>query len=900
VHAAQTTGLKRSFTLALESGTRVGPYEVIALLGQGGMGEVYRARDAKLNRDVAIKILPRPFVADAERLTRFEREARTLASLNHPHIGAIYGLENVDGTPALVLELVEGPTLADRLAKGPLPLREALTIAGQIADALEAAHERGIVHRDLKPANIKVTPAGIVKVLDFGLARPAAGGSGAAGADITQSPTVTIGGTHEGVILGTAAYMSPEQAQGQVADSRSDIWAFGVVLYEMLTGKQGFSGRTTVEVLSNVLKTDLDWTELPVSTPPAVRSLLQRCVQKERSRRLRDIADARFQIEEALNEPAGAASVRASAPARHTRERLLWLAGMFAVAAGAAGIARYAGGRQAQAQEVRLEINTPPTTDPISLAISPDGRQLIFVATSDGKSRLWLRPLDGGAARPLSGTENARFPFWSPDGRSVGFSANAQLKRVDIDSGAVRVLAAGGALGAAWNPDGTILFSLDPDSPLFRVSADGGEPVAVTQVNAQTANHRFPQFLPDRRHFFFYATGTAPGIYVGQLGPSDTPRRILDAQAATYASSGHVLFIRQGTLFAQAFDPVRLELAGSPTAVAEQVIVSQEPGVAALSASAAGPIVYRTGPPRTQSQFSWFDRSGNVLETVTGSDIGDGYNSSLSPDGRRLAMSRFTGATVGGTTDIWLLDLRRGVPSRFTSDPAFDLQPVWSPDGSRIAFNSNRRGQFDVYVKPAAGSGSDELLVGTEDTNDAPSDWSADGRFLLYARTPLKPGSHSHIWAVPLEGDRKPFPVVETTFDEGNGQFSPDSRWIAYQSNESGRDEIYVQPFPGAGHKTLISSGGGVQVRWRQNGQELFFLAPDNRLMAVPIRLDAERDSAEVGTPVSLFTTHVAGGFQYYGARSYMADRDGQRFLIDTLKEVTFPITVVLNWKPKP
>ena len=490
-----------------------------------------------------------------------------------------------------------------------------------------------------------------------------------------------------------------------------------------------------------------------------MRSLLRRCLQKDPAKRLRDIGDARFQIDEALNEPAWTVPGTDPKPARVTG-RLLWAAALVGAVAVTAATAWSLRPAPLEPDEVRLEVTAPPTADPASLAISPDGKQLVFAATTDGTSRLWVRPLNAASARPLAGTENARFPFWSPDSRSVGFTAQGQLKRIDIDGGAVRVLAPGVGAGT-WSQDDTILFDRGPGGGLYRVSADGGEPSLAAQIDPRVNDPWRPQFLPDDRHFLFYGTGAMPGIYVGQLGSSDAPRRLLDAQAATYAAPGHLLFVRQRTLFAQPFDPVRLELSGSPTVVAEQLVVGEDPGAAALSASAAGPVVYRTGPAGARSQFVWFDRSGKVLEAVAGSDIGDGFNSSLSPDGRRLAFSRFTDDTPGRTADIWLLDLARGVASRFTSDPMFDLTPVWSPDGNRLAFSSNRTradgssGSFDVYVKAATGLGNEDRLVG-HDFGDPPSDWSPDGRFILYHRRTRDAGND--IWAVPLDGDREPFP----------------------------------------------------------------------------------------------------------------------------------------------
>jgi serine/threonine protein kinase len=848
------------------------------------MGEVYRARDARLHRDVALKILPDGFAANRERLVRFEHEARVLASLNHPNIAAIFGIEESGPVRALVLELVDGPTLADRIGSRPLAFADALSIARQIADALGASHDHGIIHRDLKPANIKVRDDGTVKVLDFGLARSREPDT----ADASQALTITSPvGTRAGVILGTPAYMSPEQATGRTADARSDIWAFGLVLYEMLTGRRAFVGDSAVEVLSNVLKADIDWSALPTATPPAIHSLLRRCLQRDPARRLRDITDARFQIEEALNAPPASPM-----PSRLARARSTWVAASF-ILAGAAGATGWIVGNAMRSQpELHLEINAPPTTDTVSLAISPDGQRIAFVATSDGRSTVWVRSLDSGSAQPLAGTENASAPFWSPDGESLGFFSNGRLKRIDVHSGTVQDLAAAvGGLGGAWNRDGTILFSGGPDSPLFRVSASGGERTAVTKVNAQIVGHRSPQFLTDHRHFLFYAIGAAPGVYAGELGAVDAPRRIIDdAQAATYAASGHLLFIRQGTLFAQEFDPVRLKLSGVPVSVADRIVSGESPGLAAVSAAAAGPIVYRAGGSRAPRELVWLDRSGKELQKVA--TAGSGSSVSISPDGRLVAFEQ----TVSGAraTDISVLDFARSIPIRLTFDDAFDLYPVWSPDGRRIAFSSNRKGTWDLYLKPATGIGDDELLLGTDQYETSQGSWSPDGRFLLYD---VGQGG-SDIWAMPLDGERKPFPVVQTAFSEGAGRFSPDGKWIAYRSDESGRPEIYIRqfPVPGPEGKSRISGEGGIQVRWRQDGKELFYLGPDNQLIAVRIQLDPARGTADVGMARTLFIARLpapTGGWQYD------VSRDGQRFLVNTLQEVTVPITVVLNWKPQ-
>ena len=837
--------------MPLASGSRLGPYEILSPLGSGGM--VYRARDTKLNREVALKVLPDIFARDPERMVRFQREAEVLASLNHPNIAQIHGLEESGGVRALVMELVEGPTLAERLqavasgqyvvsgfsrtAPGPtkvgrhvpterhvprgpgLPVEEALVIARQMADALEAAHEKGIVHRDLKPANIKVKDDGVVKVLDFGLAKYQAGGAGGAG--LSNSPTM-MPASMPGTILGTAAYMPPEQAKGKETDRTADVWAFGCVLYEMLTGRAVFEGETVGEILAGVLKTDPDWRQLPANTPEGIWRLLRRCLQKERKLRLRDIADARLEIDEARSGPQRDAHVVRNASRRG--ERLAWMSALALVALIAAAAIAWAVRPLPSAPEMRVEITTPPTSDPISLAISPDGQKIVFVATSDGRPRLWLRSLDSGSARPLAGTDGGFYPFWSPDNRSIGFFADGKLERIDIDGGLVRAVAnAPNPVGGAWNRDGTILFAPNFTGPIFRISA-GGEPAALTRIEARQATHRFPQFLPDGRHFLYYVRSNdeGRGVYIGQLDGGAT-QRLLDADApGIYAASGHLLFVRQERLFAQEFDPAMLALSGNPFPIAEQVAVDGQSNLAAVSASAAGPFVYRGGLAGGQRQFIRFDRTGREIGKVGDPDSAGPRDPSMSPDGRRLAMHR----TVNGNLDLWTLDLGRGVLSRLRSDAAADGTPVWSPDGSRIAFNSNRKGVFDLYQKPATGAGSEDLLLATPQ-NKAPVDWSPDGRFVLY-RSP-GPMTGFDLWALPLDGDRKPFPVVQTTFEERDGQFSPDGKWIAYQSNESGRVEIYVQPFPGTGRKERISTSGGTQVRWRRDGKELFYIALDGR-----------------------------------------------------------------------
>ena len=907
----------------LTPGVRLGSYEVLAEIGAGGMGQVYRARDARLRREVALKILPPVFTTDPERLARFEREARLLAALNHPNIAAIYGVEEGPAEAghyvrALILELVEGPTLAERLSHvgrvppsrgestrgGPagIPIDEALAIAKQIADALEAAHEKGIVHRDLKPANIKITPGGPLKVLDFGLAKLNAPSD----PNASQPPTITVGGTREGVILGTAAYMSPEQARGQTVDKRTDIWAFGCVLYEMLTGRLAFPGHTTSDTIAAILEREPDWTALPGSTPPKVRDLLQRCVRKDPKRRLHDVADARIEIQDAEAKADPDATLVADPAVIHrNRARLAWIVAVLAVTVSlvALTVTIPSAFRPApDASELRLEITTPPTTDPLSLALSPDGQKLVFVADSEGVSRLWLRELNAVSPRPLAGSDGAAFPFWSPDSRSIGFFADAKLKRLDLTGGAPQVLAdVQIARGGTWNRDGVILFAPQTGTPIFRVSATGGEAVAVTTLDApqpDQVGHRFPHFLPDGRHFLFHVVGSPQyrGVYVASL---DEPgkQRLLDTETAAVVASRHLFFVRQGTLFAQGFDMDRLELVGNPVSIAERVALATGLNLAAVSSSAAGPLAYRTGDAGGQRQFLWFDRSGKQVGHIGDPDPENPNHPQLSPDGQRVALNR----TMNGNADIWLLETGSGVLSRFTFDRVLDAYPVWSPDMRRLAFGSgsgsNRTGGVDLYEKPVSGVGMEELLLATPQ-NKAPLDWSPDGRFLLYRVEPRA----SSLWALPMEGDEKPFPIVQTNFDERDGQFSPDGRWIAYVSNESGRYEIYVQSFPGRGGKWQMSANGCAQVRWRRDGKELFCIGLDGRLIAVPFQVGSDGQTVEPSSPVALFATRIPGGaIQGAFNHQYAVSLDGQRFLINSqIATPASPITLVLNWEPKP
>jgi Tol biopolymer transport system component len=670
---------------------------------------------------------------------------------------------------------------------------------------------------------------------------------------------------------------------------------------EMLTGRPVFAGETISHILAAVLKSDPDWMTLPADTPVPIRRLLRRCLVKDRRERLDSASVARLEIDEAGLEPdavAATANVKAG--------RLAWVLVAVLLLASLAlafpAMQRFRETPPVTAPEMRLEITTPPTTDPASFAISPDGRKLVFVATSEGRPQLWLRSIDNASARPLAGTDGAAAPFWSPDSRSLAFTSGA-LKRIDLDGGSVQVLSAGVTYGTggAWSRDGTILFTPIGPSPLFRISANGGQPVAATRLTSPQVGHLCPQFLPDGRHFLYSVAGSPEvrGVYVGQLdGPSTA--RVLDTDpGALYAAgSRHLLFVRQGTLLAQRFDPVRLALSGSPFPVGEHMAAA--PICAAFSVSLAGPIVYRTELVREQRQFVWLDRSGKELARVGDPDNALASNPSLSPDGRRVALNRASLFNVSNT-GVWLLDVTRGVLTRFTADAGLDFFPLWSPDGTSVVFmSSNANGAGDLYRKSLTGTGDPELLLATPESK-LPSDWSPDGQFVLYRSLGLGVGTSHDLWALPMTGDRKPFPVVQTPFNERDGQFSPDGKWIAYQSDESGRFEIYVQPFPGPGRKERLSTNGGAQVRWRHDGRELFYIALDGRLMAVPIQLASNGQSVQAGAPVPLFATHVGGALQGVNRQQYAVSPDGQRFLMNTITEdATGPITVILNWKAKP
>jgi eukaryotic-like serine/threonine-protein kinase len=838
-----------------------------------------------LKREVAIKILPEEFSSDPERISRFQREAEVLASLNQPNIAAIYDLDEAQGSRFLVLELVEGETLAERIQRGPIPIKEALDIAKYICEALEAAHEKGVVHRDLKPANVKITPEGKVKVLDFGLAKGMEGTP--ASAAVSNSPTlISMASSNMGMIMGTASYMSPEQAKGRAVDRRTDIFAFGCVLYEMLTGQPTFAGDDIAEILGRVVTAEPDWSRLPAKTPPIVQKLLRRALKKDLRLRLGDIHDVRLDIEEALSEPEAAAI---PAPPQTRERRWMIVAGVFLTAMAALAVPAMRHFRETSSVEMRLDINTPSTLAPLEFALSPDGRYIVFVASGEGPQRLWLRALDRTDAQPIVGTEGARDPFWSADSRSIGFTATSKLQRIDIAGGSPQILANSTVgRGGTWSADGTILFSTSVNSALSRIVAAGGDPVAVTRFAPGQNSHVYPQFLPDGRHFLYWALGTqeTSGIFLGSLDGEEPKRVAVSDSAAAYLASEMIAFVRGTTLMAQGLDLNRGELTGDPIRLADPVGTNGF-GRGAFSISSDGRLAYRAGAG-TVRQLRWYDRTGKPAGVATETDPAAPLYPELSPDGARVAFQR----TVQGNFDVWLMDLARGGVTRFTFDPANDGRALWSPDGARIAFDSGRKGAQNLYLKPSSGAGAEQLLLETPNGKFS-QDWSKDGRFLLYGEADPKTGRD--LWALPMTGnERKPIPIVKTPFEELNGQFSPDGRWLAYESNESGRFEIVVQQFPVPAGKWQVSTGGGIQPRWRADGKELYFIAPEGKMMAASI---AESATFAAGMPIALFPVTLVPGA---GAnkQQYMVSRDG-RFLINEPAETstTTPITLLLNWK---
>jgi serine/threonine protein kinase len=872
---------------ALVEGSEIGPYRILGPLDAGGMGEVYRALDTRLHREVAVKVLPAALSSDPERVARLQREARLLATLNHPHIATVHGLEMAGGVPAIVMELIEGDTVADRLSNGPFALDVTLEIARQVAEALEAAHEKGIIHRDLKPANIKLTATGAVKVLDFGLAT----GAGPDRRDRRTAPAVDGAASRDGAVMGTPGYMSPEQARGERVDARGDIWAFGCVVYEMLTAHQAL-GSTAAGAPPGVLEREPDWERLPSNVPLGVRRMLRRCLERDPGRRLHHIADARIEIEDAASDAESRDLAHATSSSRR-RARVLGAATGTLALAVIAMLGVWLLRRPPGAPELRVaEITTPRSSDLSSFALSPDGRRLAFVADHDGQPTLWIRELASADAHALPGTERARRPFWSPDSHSIGFFRDSELKRIDTRGGSaqtVTYLLAGTT--AAWGLDGTILFSSTASRALHRVKTAGGSVETVTSPTAESTGHRHPQFLPGGRQFLFFVGGpdAVRGVYLGSFGSAQVSRVVRSDTQGAYVSPGWLLFIRQDTLWAQRFDLAQRTVSGEPIAVADSVAFESIDGTGAFSASDAGVLAYRVGRPSV-TRLSWFDRSGNGAGTLGSPEQIGLVNFRLSPDGRRVAVER----SRQNETDLWLLDSTR--QQRFTHAPEGRLMrlPLWSPEGGRIAFESVRSGAVALSVKPVTGDGPETVLLESPEVK-VPCDWSPDGTLLMYYVP--NPASGTDLWVLPQE-THVPSVFLKTDANELWGQFSPNGRWVAYQSNETGRYEIYVGPFSSPDRAIPISIAGGVYPRWSRDGKELYFIAPDATLMAVAIR--AMATTVEPGVPTALFQTRRVGGGSNVIGRGHQYDvaRDG-RFLINVDAESSPPpITLLMNWTP--
>ena len=879
--------------MPLTPGTKLGVYEVLAAIGAGGMGEVYRAHDTTLDRDVAIKVLPDAFATDPERLARFEREAKVLASLNHPNIAAIYGLEKSQDTRALILELVEGPTLQDRIAKGPIPLDEALPIARQIAAALEAAHEQGIIHRDLKPANVKVKNDGTVKVLDFGLAKALQ--PELSDLDAANSPTMTMtaAATKMGVIMGTAAYMSPEQAKGRQVDKRADIWAFGVVLYEMLTGRQAFGGTDISETLASVLKTDLDLDALPAETPSAVRTLLRRCLERDVRKRLPHVGVARLEIEEGVNprDPPDSPDL-SDQPDRagRGRRRIAMFVGSGVLAGVLLATAvlglRTGPSPEGAADPIRFSVAAPDGDVlrlPSNLRVSPDGRRLGFIAFSVGR-HLLVRSLDSLTVDAVPGTDGVRNLLWAPDGVSIAFvDAGGGLRIIDTSGGPARTVAEEAAQVGAWSQAGVILYR-GLDEQIYRVADDGGEPALVTELDPERVEvaHTPEFFLSDGRRFVFRAQSRDPSQHALFLGSLDSSSRtiVLDVFSSAEYVDGYLVYQREGTLMAQPFDEDEGRVHGQAVTVLEGVNYGPVTGAGAFSVSRNGILAYQAGSGSGAAVLTWFDRTGEQLDAI-GNFVGHFVERpSLSADGRRLVVSRREGA--GTSADLWLVDLDRGVPSRFTFDPADDATPVFSPDGARVVFGSTRGEGSDLYERASGGVDGATLLYESP-TQNVPEAFSPDGTVLLFNAPSTSAGD---IWALPMEADREAFPVVATGFPAGLAVFSPDGRWFAYCEGDSGADQVYVQPFPPDGTRVRMSTTNGSSPQW--SGTELFYSTVDNRVMVVDVT-----NPRQPGIPTELFVAPST-----FDHRAVVVDQSGSRFLlpVSTEEREEASITVVLNW----
>ena len=889
------------------AGTRLGRYVIRSKIGAGGMGEVYRARDDKLNRDVAIKVLPVEFSQDGNRLWRFEQEAQAAGSLNDPNILAVYDVGTHDDAPYVVSELLEGESLKDRLHDGAITQRKVIDYAVQVAHGLAAAHEKGIVHRDLKPDNIFITKEDHIKILDFGIAKLVEPVSDAVGQTDIATRKVH---TNPGTAIGTPGYMSPEQVRGQKVDHRSDIFSFGAVLYEMLSGQRAFRGESAVETLNAILKDEpKEIATADGKISPAIERIVWHCLEKSPERRFQSATDIAFALE-SLSGSSGVSSETvtavASLPARRRiSKHLPWIVSailFIALVALLPVVATHLREAPAEVRAVRSFIPSPEkasfefvglTGGPLTM--SPDGRRVAFAArTGDGKRLLWVRSLDALTAQALTGTEGASFPFWSPDSRFIGFFADGKLKKIEASGGpALTLCEAPQGRGGTWNRDGMIVFAPNSAGALQQVSASGGVSSAVTKLDEVRGevNHRWPSFLPDSRHFLYlgrtvpFGESETNAIYVGSLESKES-KLLFPANSNVVYAQGYLLFVRENTLMAQPFDAKRLATMGDAFPVAEQIQYEANLTRGVFAVSENGVLAYQTGDVGRGSQLTWFDRTGKQVGAL--GDPAPYGDLKLSPDGKRVAAE--IRELQFGHRDLWLYDVARGTRTRFTFDPSGAGFAAWSADGSHTIFASNRQGHSDIYQKASNGVGSEEVLL-QDNLNKINPSCSSDGRFLLFSIVAPKTG-HRDLWVLPLSGDRKPFPFLQSGFGSGFGQFSPDGNWVAYSSTESGRPEIYVAPFPGPGSKRQISTAGGLFPRWRADGKEIFYLAPDNKFIAAEV--NPHGATLEVGAVLPLFEVRPSLSDGY----PYDVTADGQRFLVNTVVEqkASAPITLVINW----
>jgi eukaryotic-like serine/threonine-protein kinase len=885
--------------MLLAAGARLGPYEIVAPLGAGGMGEVYRARDTRLNRTVAIKILSTDMAADPQRQARFRREARAISSLTHPHICTLHDVGEQDGVDFLVMEYLAGETLAHRLLRGAMPFQDALRIGAQLADALDAAHRQGLTHRDLKPANVMLAATG-AKVLDFGLAKWHEGESAAAISVTLGTVPSTL--TQVGAVLGTLQYMAPEQVEGKPADARSDVFALGVILYEMTTGRKAFEGPTATSVMAAILSsTPPPMSTLQPVTPPALDRVVRKCLAKDPSRRWQSAADLRDELAWIADDPA-ATSTEPTASAAMTVSFQGWSAAVWTTAAAAAVFAVLVAlflGRSASpglSLPMHFTVLPPDSMSGVRVPIvSPDGRSVAFVARdSDGKFSLWVRPFDSMTARPIVEAEERAFPFWSPDSHFLAFFGEGKLKKIDAGGGPVQIVAdnAPSGRGGTWNREDIIVFAPEAEGPLFRISAKGGSPVRVTTLATTSAerSHRFPHFLPDGRHFTYSAqSDSETALMLGTLGSPEVRRLIDRTESEGWAPPGYLLFVRpypSTTVMAQSFDATQFRLGGEAVPIIDRVRSGARGGNFGFSASDNGVLSYMSDHiPETP--LTWVARTGRSPEVV--GPKGEYGSVSLAPDGKRAAVERVNRKT--GDEEVWIVDLSTGASFPLTSSPPRVTDPLWSPDGTRVAFD--RKGaslNSELFVRSSTGIGDAERVTTQLPNIDYSSyDWSADGQFILLGvqeRTTV--GLSQNLWLLPLD-ERRARPLLKSAFNKTEARFSPDVRWISYVSDESGASQVYVQSFPELGLRSQVSVAGGSQPRWRRDGKELFYLAADRKLMAVKVR--ATPTSFEAGVPVVLFDLPNEGS-------RYDVAADGQRFLITrgVREAAPSPIIVVLNW----